>query len=410
MPATPDNKATYANVLKNLSPGSSVTDEHPTSPPPKALNAFASSFVPSAEASSLSSFTFPTLNPPDNSTARLTTVKIRKDDQGFFTDVQVEDTPQPLPSFLQEPSPRRRTRTSKTREIVDRLRSSQADNLAKCISHSPSPIFHDLSFIQPRLSVSEDGGDRDRESSLSTPSLDEEDDGWYDLGVGVEVPASTKAKRARDLFLALTRRRTNSTSSEPPASEDKAAVKPKAAPSSSDGWIEGHPSNEFPPLPSKPSAKAPPSKPAPNPPPSKPQRKKHHAPKSSTSSSIMSVSPTYPAFAAQTPYMSVPMMRPPHLPAMMPAPAPAPMNFFFNPAATPFIPLPPYTVAPPTYLAPSPFAPAVPVPLHAHPMPAAYAPKAKTNTHYQSHYTQPAALKVSSTAASTRHGTFGKSG
>ncbi|KAJ2931460.1 hypothetical protein H1R20_g5574, partial [Candolleomyces eurysporus] len=406
MPATPDSKATYANVLKNVSLSSSVTDEHSTSPPPKSLNAFASSFVPSAEASALSSFTFPTLNPPDNSTARLTTVKIKKDDQGFFTDVQVEDTPQPLPSFLQEPTPRRRTRTSKTREIVDRLRSSQADNLAKCISHSPSPIFHDLSFIQPRLSVSEDGGDRDRESSLSTPSLDEEDEGWYDLGVGVEVPAPTKAKRARELLLALTRRRTNSTSSEPPVNGDKVADKPKTAPSSSDGWIEGHPSNEFPPLPSNTSTKPPPSNSAPNSAPSKPQRKKHHAPKSSTSSSVMSVSPTYPAFSAQTPYMNVPMMRP-HLPAMMPAPAPTPMNFFFNPAATPFIPLPPYTTAPPTYLTPSPFAPAVS--LHAHPMAAAYTPKTKTSPHYQGHYTQPAAMKASSTAPA-RHGAFGKSG
>ena len=83
-------------------------------------------------------------HPPTKSTTRLTTVKIKKDDQGFFTtDVHVEkvksgktspaevvgseESLQLLPPFLQEPTPRRRARASRTRELVDRLRSNQTE-------------------------------------------------------------------------------------------------------------------------------------------------------------------------------------------------------------------------------------------------------------------------------------------
>jgi hypothetical protein len=191
-------------------------------------------------------------------------VKIKKDDQGFFTDVQLaEDTgpKSPLPSFLQQPSPRRRTRTSKTREMVDRLR---ADNLtAKCISLSPSPDAHcDLRpSIQRRLTVSEDGGDRDRESSLSTPSQDDEDEGWMYVGIKAPgpspSPSPSKAKRARDMLLALTRRMTTgSASSEPCSTRDDSPAYAITRPASTDyaapnheGWIEGLPTSESPPPP-----------------------------------------------------------------------------------------------------------------------------------------------------------------
>ncbi|KAF5316852.1 hypothetical protein D9611_003749 [Ephemerocybe angulata] len=392
MPATPVTKASYANVLlKNVSPSSSIPDDSHPATPSKSLNAYASSFVPSSEASGLSSFTFPTLNPPNKSTTRLTTVKIKKDDHGFFTDAQVEDPPRSLPSFLHDSgSPRRRTRTSKTREIVDRLRSSQADTLAKCISQSPSPIFHDLSFIQPRLSVSEDGGDRDRESSLSTPSLEDDDEGWID--VGVEVQSSTKAKRARDLFLALTRRRTDSISSDPSKedTEDKTTGYPSPHSSPySEGWIEGPTAVETSQPQSKPPAKQPSAWSS-----AKSQRKKQHVAKSSVSSSIpsTSVSPTHPTFppTAPSPYMAVPMLSPSQL-GMMGSPAPAPVPYFFTPGAPPYHAMPlSYVNVPGTFLAPSPF---VSVPLH--PMaPAGYgvAPKGKMNGAYPSYHQQPRKL------------------
>lgn len=350
MPATPVSKASYANVLlKNMSPSCSISnDTSPVTSPRKALNAFASSFVPSSEASALSSFTFPTLNPPTSSTTRLTTVKIKKDDQGFFTDVQLGDTahaqPQPLhaplPSFCQDSTgARRRTRTSKTREIIDRLRSTQADNLAECISHSPSPIFHDLSFIRPRLSVSEDGGDRDWESNRSTPSLDEEEDGW--INVGAEI---AKSKRRRDLFSALTRRSTGSASSiQGDVEENNTAF---SSPNS-DGWIEGLPTNDTkpptPPAPPPVTSNLPP-KPSSTGLSAKPQRKKQlqqHTSKPSTSSSSYrssSVSPTYPNFSLpggrQHGQHTVPsMLNASHMtmaPPSAPVPVPVPVPYFFG--------------------------------------------------------------------------------
>lgn len=318
MPATPVHPgASFNDVLvKSASPDSSfssagIEENLYSSPTPrKSLNAFASSFVPSfsppahngtfslasisdslkekkktaksgsrkrdnadskGPPPSLSTFTFPTLNPPTKSTTRLTTVKIKKDDQGFFTtDVQVdkdkikpgktspaeavgsEGSSQLLPPFLQEPTPRRRARASRTREIVDRLRSNQTEvtsppsatfdetgvepNLkagldftldlapkSASTSHSPSPI--DETVVRPRSSVSEDGAgqrgslidgrDSQSQSGLSTPSLDEDEEGWIDLGSSSVISALSTSKRARDLFLAFTRRRTDSISSEP---------------------------------------------------------------------------------------------------------------------------------------------------------------------------------------------------
>ncbi|TEB38123.1 hypothetical protein FA13DRAFT_725341 [Coprinellus micaceus] len=376
MPATPVSKASYTNVLlKDVSPSSSVTDESPVATPSKQLSPFASSFVPSnAEAPGLSSFTFPTLNPPNKSTARLTTVKIKKDDQGFFTDVQLaEDTgpKSPLPSFLQQPSPRRRTRISKTREMVDRLR---ADNLtAKCISLSPSPDAHcDLRpSIQRRLTVSEDGGDRDRESSLSTPSQDDEDEGWMYIGIKAPgpspSPSPSKAKRARDMLLALTRRMTTeSASSEPCSTRDDSPAYAITRPASTDyaapnheGWIEGLPTSESPqPTPPRSSSTKPiPSITTTRPPP--PPRKKQHYPtksSSTTSSNVPSLlpSPTHASFpTGPSPYMApIPMLSPP------------PAQFAFSVAPSPPVPVP----AIPFFFAPVPPPPlGYPIPMHPHP-------------------------------------------
>ncbi|KIK02452.1 hypothetical protein K443DRAFT_96859 [Laccaria amethystina LaAM-08-1] len=311
MPSTPKAKASYANILlKNVSPSSSIAsiaECQPFSPfPTKPLNAAASTFVPSFSpvaktdpvrfpshsetspvAVSFVNFTFPTLNAP--------MVKIKKDEQGFFTDVQVENpstassqSTERSPTALLSPfvQPRRKVRISRTREMVDRLRSqtSPRDDLSsldighstsKCVSHSPSPIFHDMSFVQPRLSVSENGGDR--LSATSTPSNgDDENDGWIDVGQPRTTSSAAKRSRTRDLFLALTRRRNDSLCSEnakePSASNSDDAGdcspqyrggSPLSSPPTSplsmqnDGWIEGSSSvspsgtqvNSLPPLP-----------------------------------------------------------------------------------------------------------------------------------------------------------------
>ncbi|TFK45025.1 hypothetical protein BDQ12DRAFT_673974 [Crucibulum laeve] len=290
MPSTPKAKSAEVHVLvKEVSPSSSVgsIDHHSIfSSPSRPLNATASSFVPSfsitpkaskrpatddTTPTSFINFSFASLNDPPPPPM----IKIKKDEQGFFTEVQVDtpsltDRPSSalLPPFLQEPTHRRKGRASKTRQMVDRLRSQSdvsrnnalsgmmfdlGDSLpVKSMSHSPSPIFHDLSFIRPRSSVSEDPG-RGRLSGLSTPSIDEDEDGWIEIA---EPRAVSKSKRTRDLFLALTRRRTDSLSSEnakgSPTSEngsillsDTLSTSPSPSPvstppsSCNDGWIEG---------------------------------------------------------------------------------------------------------------------------------------------------------------------------
>lgn len=256
--------------------------------PGKSLNASASSFVPTfcshlneepsqmvpfvqetelpkklPPPSSFSNFTFPTLN-------TTSAVKIKKDDQGFFTEVEAEQSTKVnlLPPFLQESTQRTRTRKSRTREIVDRIRSEIAPEegnalnsihssviSSKYASYSPSPIGNESAVLAPRLSVSEDGGDRS--SRLSTPSCDD-DDGWIDIK---QPPASTslptdKSQRTRELFRVLTRRRTDSSSSGDmkeiiSAEASREAVSPSPSPLpvtpstanfvSHDGWIESKP-------------------------------------------------------------------------------------------------------------------------------------------------------------------------
>ena len=255
MPSTPKAKHIFTDTeVKVSSPNSSIDDngfDNPDFLPPcKSLNAAASSFVPtfcsqsyepvnfpplvdasksSSPTLSFATFTFPTLNA---SPQPQPTIRLKKDDQGFFTEVKKEpsnpsgEPAELLPPFLQESSPHRnRPRKSRTREIVDRLRSTTSPDgsttaqfpLSNGIELSPkyaslssSPLPGDGSFLIPRLSVSEDG---DRPSGLSTPS---EDDGWVSQPNPL-LPRHSKARRTREtreLFLALTRRRTDSLSSE----------------------------------------------------------------------------------------------------------------------------------------------------------------------------------------------------
>jgi hypothetical protein len=317
MPSTPKPKASLHDIeIKDISPSGSISGSLDYNPhllsPTRSLNAAASSFVPtfcshlndeplqfptlgdkpkpsfagSSSSDSFANFTFPTLNahaPPP--------IKVKKDD-GVFNEPQGHSSTSPdsrhglLPPFLQEPTQRNRIRKSRTREIVDRLRSrlspgnddtaSQAhptNTLSpKYASLSPSPIGEEPTFVPPRLSVSEDGGDR--VSRLSSPSC-EEDDGWIDVSQPSVTSSSSssssnqKSKRARELLFALTRRRTDSLTSEnlkemtttaseappnnAPRPRNGSSLSPSPSPSprasatgvppASDGWVESSTSN-----------------------------------------------------------------------------------------------------------------------------------------------------------------------
>ncbi|GLB37953.1 hypothetical protein LshimejAT787_0410040 [Lyophyllum shimeji] len=269
VPSTPKRKSIEAFVDVKIASPVKAGDGHCISSPARPLNASAASFVPSsftplnAKAEPFSAiptapksepspqpafanFTFPSLEPPP-----LPTVKVKKDEEGFYSEAEVAaPVPQTkgaactfLPPFLQD-SPRRKAPASKTRAIVDRLRSSHNQ------SHSPAPNppLYDMNLLDERISVSED--DRTRNSGLSTPSSqDDDDDGWINLADADKASKETRARRTRNLFLALTRRRSDSL---PPIQngEDKVddleipvtaspSSSPSPLPSTDDGWIEG---------------------------------------------------------------------------------------------------------------------------------------------------------------------------
>ncbi|KAJ6631407.1 hypothetical protein B0H10DRAFT_492842 [Mycena sp. CBHHK59/15] len=297
MPATPKARRSYANiVVKNVSPSRSSSSRDSDrsalhTSPPRRLNASASLFVPSPVRAKLNPVPYPSLSPPPTSFTNfvfpsldvppLPVVKIKKDEQGFYSEVEAPPTPPPrtssmlLPSFLHDAFHRRRAPASKTRAIVDRLKSSglpqtQREPVKSQVVSAELDVF---SLPKPRLSVSEHGGDGD--SCLSSPAVDDDRDGWIGGDEGELKPApslaSSKTRRTRELFLALTRRRSNSSPpkstlvAEPPA-DDVIGItvllpspSPSPAPSSNDGWIEG-PSLL---LPEAKPAKAPPVRPHP---------------------------------------------------------------------------------------------------------------------------------------------------
>ena len=301
LPSTPKAKHIFTDIeVKVSSPNGSIDDSGFDNSDflasGKSLNAAASSFVPtfcsqsyepvnfpplfdaskaSSPTLSFANFTFPTLN---TSSQPQPTIKLKKDEQGFFTEVQKEpsnpvgETSKLLPPFLQESTPHRnRPRKSRTREIVDRLRSTTSldgsttatqfplsngiEISQKYASHSSNYLPGDGNFMMPRLSVSEDG---DRRSGLSTPS---EDDGWVSQPNTFSPRHSkvTRTRETRELFLALTRRRTDSLSSEnlkalldstydssnellPPNTSTPSSSSPPTPPplTFNDGWIESN--------------------------------------------------------------------------------------------------------------------------------------------------------------------------
>ncbi|KAG6910407.1 hypothetical protein DXG01_010762 [Tephrocybe rancida] len=273
LPSTPKRKSAEAIVeVKDTSPVK-VGHERYVLSHTRPLNAAASSFVPSstpfkAEAEHFSfatptaskpkpspppvfaNFTFPSLEVPP-----APTVQIKKDENGFYSEAEVaapvpqsqKDTCAFLPPFLQNLS-RRKAPASKTRAMVDRLRSSHNH------SHSPvpNPPLYDVNLFDERVSVSED--DRALNSGISSPSSQEdEDDGWINLVEADQSSKESKARRTRDLFLALTRRRSDSVPRHQnddgskdehqevkfPVTASPVSSSPPPLPSPDDGWIDG---------------------------------------------------------------------------------------------------------------------------------------------------------------------------
>ncbi|KAG6819062.1 hypothetical protein H0H93_015851 [Arthromyces matolae] len=268
-PSTPKRRSLDAAVeVKDLSP---VKGDHGRFiVPARPLNAAATSFVPSFSTSKpeTDAFSFATplasdLTSPTTAFSTFTFPKsmpqIKKDEEGFYSEATVEaPVPQSheketctfLPPFLQS-SIRRKGPMSKTRALVDRLRSHNH-------SHSPAPNapLYDMSIFDERISVSED--DRTQNSGISSPSSLEDEDGWIDLSEADKNSKESKARRTRDLFLALTRRRSDSVppQTDPPAQDDIAKIEfpmttspsSQASPlpsrdllSQDDGWIDPSP-------------------------------------------------------------------------------------------------------------------------------------------------------------------------
>ena len=293
LPETPKAKPLSPDVLVN--PGASPDGQRLTSP--GRLNALASSFVPTFlpqpqdeppdcpphdsprsrskqkthPPGSFTNFTFPSLNP---SLSLITSSEPDKDELialGLHADT-LALAGDLLPPFLHD-SGRGRPRKSRTRELVDRLRSQGTPAKA-------GPASDDATFSTPKATPETDDATGETRSTASVSenrterelapgSSNADEEGWIDVNEGSSPPAALaptattlaqnhqKANRARELFLALTRRRTNSSTdvTKDLAPEFKLTVSlangeengvpgPKfsagAVAPLEDGWIEGH--------------------------------------------------------------------------------------------------------------------------------------------------------------------------
>jgi len=258
VPSTPKPRS-YANVT--------VKQSSPTPPdysPSRSLNASASLFVPTSTPIKFPSdvapsshfwravsspspspspthpnFTFPSLNNSIQSLPILPPT-LKKDEQGFYTAVTLSSSTEQtstsnraqrsstslLPPFLADPS-RRTRKTSKTRKIIDQLRSASVNGFDTPTSRGWVPIRskstpHQLSLVGQSLSISTDGSAHWLEDDISQSPIDslrsaaesfeEEDDGWLRADVeDADGDSEAKARRTRDLVQALGRNRPDST-------------------------------------------------------------------------------------------------------------------------------------------------------------------------------------------------------
>ena len=224
--------------------------------PSRSLNASASSFIPTSTTPvkflsdyvpssrfsravsspsptpTYSNFTFPSLDASIQSLPSLP-FTLKKDDQGFYT--QVPPSPPAdqtstssrtqrsstslLPPFLADPS-RRTRKASKTREIVDQLRSASVNCFDRPSSRGGVPIRpistpHQLPLVGPnesarRLEITY----QSQIASLRSAEedFDDEGDGWLRAEVeDADDDPEAKARRTRDLVQALWRNRADST-------------------------------------------------------------------------------------------------------------------------------------------------------------------------------------------------------
>ncbi|KAJ7655560.1 hypothetical protein DFH06DRAFT_1200420 [Mycena polygramma] len=367
MPATPRADRSYANIVVKTTSPSRSTSSRDSDRSPRRLNAAASSFVPSPAKAKAASGTppflvapepvsFPSLNVarspspsfntnfvfPSLDVPPLPAVKIAKDAQGFYSEVETNvpasgharTSSTLLPAFLHDAFTRRRPPPSKTRAIVDRLKSSGSTSVVEPVKTQSAPPQLEFSTLaKPRLSVSEHGSDGE------SPPLDDDSDGWIGGDELAKVAAvNSKSRRTRDLFLALTRRRSNSSPPKPtlivdPPAEDAIGITVELpSPSSSfsnDGWIEGPALLLAQSSKAKPAAVHPPER---KPTPAAEARATPHRQPSPRN-------PKKPKRATPVPVM----LPPPAGPALYPRPPP---SYYYHPHAHAPVPVPvPYAAA-----------------------------------------------------------------
>ncbi|KAF5365010.1 hypothetical protein D9757_011428 [Collybiopsis confluens] len=225
IPTTPKPPPT-SSLSVNITPWSS---------PLSKLNASASTFTPAgisvpsfasftkkpySPAPPLHEFEFPSLNPPSKSSPSFyPKLRIENDDQGFATNIEAEAeelTPrsriQPLNSLLpafihQDEDTRRKGSPSKTRSLVDRLRSRRPSSRGRDGSGyrpSPSPVDPRLHQRQSSAESSDDESDRSRSSSVPrySASSSTDYDGWVSFDDHVS-PSSSYSQKRRHVGLSL---------------------------------------------------------------------------------------------------------------------------------------------------------------------------------------------------------------
>ncbi|KAJ4471584.1 hypothetical protein J3R30DRAFT_3450431 [Lentinula aciculospora] len=220
MPSTPKPSVPYGAYRTS-----------PSISPPSKLNAFASSFTPSR--SSVASLTFsdntspfttrstpsPTLHdfvfPSLNSSMQTMypKLKIEKDDQGFYTNIDAGmEVVSPksrvhsstlLPAFLQDDHNRRKGLSSKTRALVDRLRSRQFtahEGPGYNSKSSPAdPKLHDSRMNRSDDNRANSSSSCSRPSSAPRVSLSarthtaDDNDGW----IGLAEPHTSSPSKSR---------------------------------------------------------------------------------------------------------------------------------------------------------------------------------------------------------------------
>ncbi|KAH8103586.1 hypothetical protein BXZ70DRAFT_926478 [Cristinia sonorae] len=273
LPSTPNaDRKSYAQVVFVERPGQSYQDKTVIAPSPaKPLNASALSFIPATNTpsevpsreSSESPYTSPTYefhfpsltaNPPSaRTTTRSLPPNLEKDEQGFY--IQIPSPPSAsisndstrtatpkrpsaslLPAFLAEASANARNRhTSKTRAIVDRLRSS-----ATSTTSDPPRRSKKADVTSPRRTAEDSVVIKDNEVDIFVDPMSKLSniDGWIS-SVANEAAADEAAAKARQPIKAKSHKRSGSSISSvtptTPSSSSSSAPTTFSSPTSTTG-------------------------------------------------------------------------------------------------------------------------------------------------------------------------------